>query len=361
MLYLLLLKLQPQLSFINVFRYITFRSGMAALTAFLVVILFGGPFIRWVKRKQYGQSVRTDGPQSHLKKQGTPTMGGLLIVLGLSVGTLLWGDLANPYIWLMLFITWAFAGIGLADDWKKITKKNSKGLSSRWKLLLQTTFAFIVAWGIFHVQKGTPLEGVFYFPFFKALKLNLGYLYIAVAVFVMVGASNAVNLTDGLDGLAIGPSIVCGGVFWVLAYLGGNIVYAEYLQIPTVPGAGELGVFCAALVASGVAFLWYNTYPAQIFMGDVGSLSLGGALGALAVATKNEILLAIMGGVFVVETLSVVIQVISFKTTGRRVFKMAPIHHHFELLGWPEPKVIVRFWIVSFILGILALSTLKLR
>jgi phospho-N-acetylmuramoyl-pentapeptide-transferase len=361
MLYWLLLQLQPQLSFLNVFRYITFRSGMGALTAFLVVISLGQPFIEWVKRRQYGQAVRSDGPQTHLKKQGTPTMGGLLIVLGLSVGTLLWGDLANPYIWLMLFITWAYAGIGLIDDWKKVTKKNSKGLSSRWKLILQGSFALIVAYGIFAVQKDTPLEGTLYFPFLKNFTLNFGPWYMLFAVFVIVGTSNAVNLTDGLDGLAIGPSIICAGVFFVLAYLGGNIMYAEYLQIPHVAGSGELGVFCASLVASGVAFLWYNTYPAQIFMGDVGSLSLGGALGALAVASKNELLLAVMGGVFVVETMSVIAQVISFKTTGKRIFKMAPIHHHFELLGWPEPKVIVRFWIVSFVLGILALSTLKLR
>jgi phospho-N-acetylmuramoyl-pentapeptide-transferase len=361
MLYWLLLQLQPQLSFLNVFRYITFRSGMGALTSFLVVILLGRPFIEWVKRKQYGQSVRSDGPQSHLKKQGTPTMGGLLIVLGLSIGTLLWGDLSNPYIWLVLFITWAYAGIGLIDDWKKVTKRNSKGLSSRWKLRLQVVFALIVSWGIYVVQKDTPLDGVLYFPFLKNFTLNFGAWYLAFAVFVIVGTSNAVNLTDGLDGLAIGPSIVCGGVFFLLAYLGGNILYAEYLQIPHVAGSGELGVFCASLVASGVAFLWFNTYPAQIFMGDVGSLALGGALGALGVATKNEILLAVAGGVFVLETVSVIAQVISFKLTGRRIFKMAPIHHHFELLGWPEPKVIVRFWIVSFILGILALSTLKLR
>ncbi len=361
MLYWLLLQLQPQLSFLNVFRYITFRSGMGALTAFMVVFVLGQPFIEWVKRKQYGQSVRTDGPQSHLKKQGTPTMGGLLIVLGLSIGTLLWGDLANPYIWLVLFITWAYAGIGLIDDWKKVTKKNSKGLSSRWKLRLQIIFALMFSWGIYVVQKDTPLDGVLYFPFFKNFTLNFGAWYMAFTVFVIVGTSNAVNLTDGLDGLAIGPAIVCGGVFFLLAYLGGNILYAEYLQIPHVAGSGELGVFCASLVASGIAFLWFNTYPAQIFMGDVGSLALGGSLGALGVASKNEILLAIMGGVFVMETVSVIAQVISFKLTGKRIFKMAPIHHHFELLGWPEPKVIVRFWIVSFILGILALSTLKLR
>ncbi len=361
MLYWFLAQFQSQLSFLNVFRYITFRSGMAALTAFLVVIFLGKPFIAWVKKRQYGQAVRDDGPQSHLKKQGTPTMGGLLIVLGLSVGTLLWADLSNPYIWLTLTITWAYAAIGLADDWQKVTKKNSKGMASRWKLRLQVFFALFVAWGIYAVQRGTPLDGALYFPFFKNFTLDLGPWYVAFAVFVIVGTSNAVNLTDGLDGLAIGPSIICAGVFFILTYLGGNIVFAEYLQIPAVPKSGELGVFCASLIASGVAFLWFNSYPAQIFMGDVGSLSLGGALGALAVASKNEFLLAIMGGVFVLETLSVIAQVVSFKLRGKRIFKMAPIHHHFELLGWPEPKVIVRFWIVSFILGILALSTLKLR
>jgi phospho-N-acetylmuramoyl-pentapeptide-transferase len=361
MLYWLLLQFQPQVSFLNVFRYITFRSGMGALTAFLVVMVLGQPFINWVKRKQYGQAVRSDGPQSHLKKQGTPTMGGLLIVLGLSVGTLLWGDLSNPYIWLTLLITWSYAWIGLLDDWQKVTKKSSAGLASRWKLRLQVFFAVAVAWGVYAVQKGTPLEGILYFPFAKNFLLSLGPWYMMFAVFVIVGSSNAVNLTDGLDGLAIGPSIICAGVFFVLAYLGGNAVFADYLQIPHVPGSGELGVFCASLVASGVAFLWFNSYPAQIFMGDVGSLSLGGALGALAIASKNELLLAIMGGVFVMETVSVILQVLSFKLRGKRIFKMAPIHHHFELLGWPEPKVIVRFWIASFILGILALSTLKLR
>jgi phospho-N-acetylmuramoyl-pentapeptide-transferase len=361
MLYWLLLKLQPQLSFLNVFRYITFRSGMGALTSFLVVILCGRPFIEWVKLRQYGQSIRTDGPQTHLKKQGTPTMGGLLIVSGLSVGTLLWGDLGNPYVWLVLLTTWSFALVGWLDDWKKITKKNSKGIPGKVRLLLEALFALIVSVGIYYVQKDTPLEGLLYFPFLKKFTLNFGWGYVLFSVLVIVGTANAVNLTDGLDGLAIGPSIVCAGVFFVLAYLGGNIMYAEYLQIPHVAGSGELGVFCASLVAAGVAFLWYNSYPAQIFMGDVGSLSLGGALGALAVSSKNELLLVVMGGVFVVETMSVMIQVFWFKRTGKRIFKMAPIHHHFELLGWPEPKVIVRFWIVSFILGILALSTLKLR
>jgi phospho-N-acetylmuramoyl-pentapeptide-transferase len=361
MLYWLFLSLQDEFSALNVFRYITFRSGMAALTALLVVLVMGKPYIRWVQKKQYGQAVRDDGPQTHLKKKGTPTMGGLLILAGLSAGTLLWADLSNGYVWLLLAITWAYGAIGFVDDAKKILYKDPKGLASRWKFRWQVFAALFVAWGLYVLQKGTPVGGQLFFPFFKHITLDLGPWYLALAVLVMVGTSNAVNLTDGLDGLAIGPSIVSVGSFFVLCYLGGNAVFANYLQIPHVVNVGELGVFCAALVAAGVGFLWFNTYPAQVFMGDVGALALGGALGALAVATKHEILLVILGGIFVLETLSVIVQVVSFKLTGRRVFKMAPLHHHFELLGWPEPKVIVRFWIVSFLLALVALSTLKLR
>jgi phospho-N-acetylmuramoyl-pentapeptide-transferase len=361
MLYSLLLSLQEQFSILNVFRYITFRSGMAALTSFVFVIACGGPFIELIKRKQYGQAVRDDGPQSHLKKKGTPTMGGLLILAGLSVGTLLWADLSNAYVWLLLAVTWLYGAIGFLDDYKKVMKKDPKGLASRWKFRLQVFSALFVAYGLYKVQAPLPEQGQLFFPFFKNLMLDLDVWYIALAVFIIVGTSNAVNLTDGLDGLAIGPCISSVGAFFLLCYLGGNLVFARYLQIPHIPLAGELSVFCAALLAGGVAFLWFNTYPAQIFMGDVGALALGGAIGALAVASKNEILLVILGGVFVLETLSVIVQVASFKITGRRVFKMAPLHHHFELLGWPEPKVIVRFWIASFVLAILALSTLKLR
>ena len=361
MLYWLLVSFQEHFSAFNVFRYITFRSGMAALTALVVVLVMGKPYIRWVQKKQYGQAVRDDGPQTHLKKQGTPTMGGLLILAGLSAGVLLWADLSNAYVWLLMAITWGYGAIGFLDDAKKILYKDPKGLASRWKFRLQVFVALFVAWGLYSVQKDLPISGQLYFPFFKNLTLDLGPWYLAFAVLVMVGTSNAVNLTDGLDGLAIGPSIVSVGTFFLLCYLGGNAVFANYLQIPHVPNVGELGVFCAALVAAGVGFLWFNTYPAQVFMGDVGALALGGALGALAVATKHEILLVILGGIFVLETVSVIVQVVSFKLTGRRVFRMAPLHHHFELLGWPEPKVIVRFWIVSFLLALVALSTLKLR
>lgn len=361
MLYWLLVSLQDSFSAFNVFRYISFRSGMAAFTSILIVLLLGKPFIRFIQRKQYGQAVRDDGPQSHLKKQGTPTMGGLLILFGLSGGTLLWADLSNPYVWLLLAITWLYGMIGLLDDAKKVLYKDPKGLASRWKFRLQVFAALFVAWGLYVVQKETALNGILHFPFFKNFTLDLGPWYMGFAVLVMVGASNAVNLTDGLDGLAIGPCIVNVATFFLLAYLGGNAVFANYLQIPHLPQVGELSVFCAALLAAGVGFLWFNAYPAQIFMGDVGALSLGGAIGALAVATKHEILLVILGGIFVMETVSVIVQVVSFKLTGRRVFRMAPLHHHFELIGWPEPKIIVRFWIVSFLLALVALSTLKLR
>ncbi len=361
MLYWYLAQFESQFTSFNVFRYLTFRSGLAALTALLFVLFLGKPFIRLIQRKQYGQAVRDDGPQSHLKKKGTPTMGGVLIVGGLSVGTLLWADLRNVYVWLMLAITWAYAGIGFLDDYFKVIRKDPKGLASRWKFRLQVISALFVAIGLYHAQDGWGGQGHLFFPFFKTFFLDLGPWYIPLTVLTIVAASNAVNLTDGLDGLAIGPSIINFAAFFFLCYLGGNFVFARYLQIPYVPEVGELTVFCAATMAAGVAFLWFNTYPAQIFMGDVGALSLGGALGALAVATKNEILLIILGGVFVLETVSVILQVASFKLTGKRLFKMAPIHHHFELIGWPEPKVIVRFWILAILFAILALSTLKLR
>ena len=361
MLYLWLIQFEDRFSVLNVFRYITFRSGMAALTALLFVLLFGKGFIELIRRKQYGQAVRDDGPQSHLKKKGTPTMGGVLIILGLTVGTLLWSDLSNHYIWWMLAITWAFGAIGFLDDYFKVIRKDPKGLASRWKFRLQVLSSLVVAWGLYHVQDGWGGQGHLFFPFFKHYSLFLGPWYIPLTALVVVGASNAVNLTDGLDGLAIGPSIICAAGFFLLSYLGGNFEFARYLQIPFVPNAGELSVFCAAMMAAGIGFLWFNTYPAQIFMGDVGALALGGALGALSVATKNELLLVILGGIFVVETISVILQVASFKLTGKRMFRMAPIHHHFELKGWAEPKVIVRFWIISFIFAILALSTLKLR
>jgi phospho-N-acetylmuramoyl-pentapeptide-transferase len=361
MLYWLLYSFESTFSILNVFRYITFRSGMAALTGLVFVLALGHPFIRLIQRKQFGQAVRDDGPQSHLKKKGTPTMGGVLIIAGLSLGTLLWADLSNVFVWMTLIITWGYGLIGFLDDYFKVIRKDPKGLASRWKFRLQGFFALIVAVGLYKAQAASPIQGHLYFPFLKSVFVDLGPWYIALTVVTIVATSNAVNLTDGLDGLAIGPSIICAAAFFVLAYLGGNVRFAEYLQIPHVPGAGELSVLCAAMCGAGVGFLWFNTYPAQIFMGDVGALALGGAIGALAVATKNEFLLVILGGIFVIETLSVIVQVFSFKITGKRVFKMAPLHHHFELIGWPEPKVIVRFWIVSFILAIIALSTLKLR
>jgi phospho-N-acetylmuramoyl-pentapeptide-transferase len=356
-----LLLFENTFSFLNVFRYLTFRSGMAAVTAFVFVLAAGGPFIRYIRSRQFGQAVRDDGPQSHLKKKGTPTLGGLLIIAGLSIGTLLWANLDNAYVWWLLFITWVFGAIGTLDDFIKIVKKDPNGLASRWKFRGLVFGALLASIGIWKAQTGWVGQGELYFPFFKTLSVDIGAWYMALSVLVIVGTANAVNFTDGLDGLAIGPSILNAAAFFILVYLGGNAIFANYLAIPHVPGISEAAVFCAAIVGAGVAFLWFNTYPAQIFMGDVGALALGGAIGALAVATKNEFLLVILGGVFVVETLSVVVQVVSFKLTGKRVFKMAPIHHHFELLGWPEPKVIVRFWIVSFVLTLLALATLKLR
>jgi phospho-N-acetylmuramoyl-pentapeptide-transferase len=334
---------------------------MSALTSLLVVLLFGRKYIAFMRKKQFGQTIREDGPETHLKKKGTPTMGGVLIILGLSVGTLLWADWGNPYVWVLLFVSWTFGSVGFLDDYIKIAKKDPEGLASRWKFRMLVFFALFASLTIYYAQDDWAGQGQLYFPFFKGSSLSLGPWYIALGVLTLVGASNAVNLTDGLDGLAIGPCVVNAAAFFVLCYLGGNAVFARYLQIPFVPGIGELAVFCAALLGAGVAFLWFNTYPAQIFMGDVGALALGGILGTLAIASKNEFLLVILGGIFVIETLSVIIQVVSFKLRGKRVFKMAPIHHHFELKGWPEPKVIVRFWIISFLLAIIALSTLKLR
>ncbi len=294
-------------------------------------------------------------------------MGGVLIILGLTVGTLLGANLSNPYIWCCLIVTWGFGLVGCLDDYFKVIRKDPKGLASRWKFRLLGVFSLIVAIGLYHSpefiggEETLASQGKLYFPFFKNLIVFLGPWYILLTVLTLIGSANAVNLTDGLDGLAIGPCVVCAAAFFILCYLGGNAHFAEYLQIPHVAGVGELSIFCAALLASGVGFLWFNTYPAQIFMGDVGALALGGALGALAVASKNEFLLVILGGIFVIETLSVILQVVSFKLRGKRIFKMAPLHHHFELSGWPEPKVIVRFWIVSFVLAIVALATLKLR
>jgi phospho-N-acetylmuramoyl-pentapeptide-transferase len=343
----------------NVFRYITFRSIYAVLTSLIICFVIGPWVIRQLTKYQIGQYIREDGPASHLSKAGTPTMGGILIIGATLFATLLWADLTNPYIWLLVFVTLGLGGIGFLDDYLKISKKHNRGLSGRGKLLGQMVIASIVAVWMYLLP---GFETTLTLPFFKEAQPDLGLFFLPLAVFVIVGSANAVNLTDGLDGLAIGPVTIAAAFFMIFAYLSGNSRIAEYLQIPYVRGAGELAVFCGALVGAGIGFLWYNAYPAQVFMGDVGALALGGILGTVALATKQEILLAIVGGIFVVEALSVIIQVTFFKVTnGRRIFRMAPIHHHYELKGWPEPKVIVRFWILAVILGLLALSTLKLR
>lgn len=358
MLYLFLYPLHTQFSFLNVFKYITFRTFGAAMTSVLFCMLLGPWFIAFMQKKQMKQVVRDDGPQSHLSKKGTPTMGGTLILAGVALPTLLWADLSNQNVWIALLLTLSYGAIGFIDDYKKVIQKNSKGLSGRYKLIGQVFFAAIAAYFIF---KDTSVTNELRFPFFKDLALDLGVFFIPFVILVIVGSSNAVNLTDGLDGLAVGPTITTSVTFLVLAYCAGHSQISNYLQIPHIPGAGELSIFLATVAASCLGFLWYNTYPAQVFMGDVGALALGGALGVVAVITKNEILLALCGLIFVVEALSVMIQVASFKMTGKRVFKMAPIHHHFELKGWPEPKVVVRFWILSILLAIATLSTLKLR
>jgi phospho-N-acetylmuramoyl-pentapeptide-transferase len=350
--------LAGQVSLFNVFRYITFRSLGAAVTSLLLSLLLGPLLINWLKMLQMKQVVRTDGPQTHLKKSGTPTMGGVLILFSMLASLLLWVDLSNVSVWIVVFVTICYGIVGFVDDYRKVVKKNPKGLSARQKMFWQILVAGVAS---FLFLRFTHVNSELHVPFFKNFAPNLGWLYVPFAMCVIVGASNAVNLTDGLDGLAIGPVITTAGTFMLLAYVAGHIKIADYLEIPYVAGSGELSVFAASMAAAGLGFLWFNSHPAQVFMGDVGSLSLGGAIGALAVVTKNEILLCIVGGVFVVEAMSVMIQVISFKTRGKRVFRMAPLHHHFELKGWPEPKVIVRFWIISILLAIVGLSTLKLR
>jgi phospho-N-acetylmuramoyl-pentapeptide-transferase len=358
-LYHLLYPLKTVFGGFNVFRYITFRSIFAIITALMISLVIGAWFIRKLRELQVGQYIREDGPQSHHSKAGTPTMGGLMIILVLLVTTLLWSDLANPYIWLLILVTLGFATIGFLDDYLKVIKKQNRGLTGRAKLVGQVLVALAVALGLYAIPGFTT---TLTFPFFKQLQPDLGWAYILLAIFIIVGAANAVNLTDGLDGLAIGPVTIAAGFYLVFAYLAGNIKIATYLQIPYVRGVGELSIFLGALVGAGIGFLWFNAYPAQVFMGDVGALALGGILGTVALATKQEILLALVGGLFVVEALSVILQVGFFKlTNGRRIFRMAPLHHHFELKGWPEPKVIVRFWILALILGLLSLSALKLR
>ena len=345
----------------NVFRYITFRTAMAAVTALLLALALGVPTIRLLKRRQIGQSVREDGPRSHLSKAGTPTMGGILILLSVVLATLLWMDLTNRLVWIALGTLVGIGIVGFADDFVKFTRRRSLGLTGRGKLFPQFLVAFAAAWAIEHWAAPGTFSTLVTFPFFKRLVIDLGALYIPFVAAVLVGSSNAVNLTDGLDGLAIGAFGVAAGTYALLSYVSGNAVAARYLQIAYGAQAGELSIFCGAMVGASLGFLWYNSHPADVFMGDVGALPLGGALAAVAVMTKQEMLLAIVGGVFVLEALSVIVQVASFQTTGKRVFRMAPLHHHFELAGWPESRVIVRFWILSILFAVLGLSTLKLR
>ncbi|OGP98221.1 MAG: phospho-N-acetylmuramoyl-pentapeptide-transferase [Deltaproteobacteria bacterium RBG_19FT_COMBO_52_11] len=358
MLYFLLYSLHNQYSFFNVFRYITFRAILAVLTAVVISFFCGPAVIRKLKQLQVKQYIREDGPSTHLGKEGTPTMGGTLILSSIVISVALWADLTNFYIRVILLVTLGFGAIGFADDYLKLTRKNSKGLGGKEKMLFQILVALAASLLLYRYSM---FNSTFSVPFFKGFMPNLGAYFILLAVLVIVGTSNAVNLTDGLDGLAIGPVLISAGTFMVLAYLAGHVKIASYLQIPYVSGSGELAVFCGAMVGASMGFLWYNTYPAQVFMGDTGSVALGAALGTAAVITKQEILLAVVGGLFVLETLSVIFQVVSFKLWRKRIFRMAPLHHHFELKGWAEPKVIVRFWIITIFLALVALSTLKLR
>lgn len=352
--------LQQYYSGFNLFGYLTVRGILGVLTAFLISILLGPFMIRKLVGKQIGQTVREDGPKSHLSKAGTPTMGGALILIAIAIATLLWCDLDNRYVWVVLLTTLGFGLIGWVDDYRKLINKDPKGLASRWKFLFQSIIG-LVAIIYLYVTAQVEAEGILIIPFFKNVAINLGALYILTGYLVVVGTSNAVNLTDGLDGLAILPAVLVAGALGIFAYVAGNINFSSYLSIPYIPGAGELVVFCGALAGAGLGFLWFNTYPAQVFMGDVGSLGLGAALGIVAVIVRQELVLFIMGGVFVMETVSVILQVASFKLTGRRIFNMAPLHHHYELKGWPEPRVIVRFWIISVVLVLIGLATLKIR
>jgi len=357
MLHYLLFPLREQFGGFNVVQYITFRTAAAALTALFISFMVGPWLIRRLAALRVGQPIREIGPD-HAAKQGTPTMGGLLILLSLIVSTLLWSDLTNRFVWIVLGLTAGYGLLGFVDDYRKVKQGHSAGISARAKLFWQVALAVLVALAIY---TDPAFDKELAVPFFKNFTPNLGWLYVPLAVFIIVAASNGVNLTDGLDGLAIGPVMIAGGTFLILSYAAGNTVISDYLQIKYVPGTGQLAIFCGALVGGGLGFLWFNASPAQLFMGDVGSLALGGALGTIAVLIRQEILLAVVGGIFVVETLSVLIQVSYFKMTGKRVFLMAPIHHHYEQLGWPEQKIVVRFWIVSIILGLVALSSLKLR
>ncbi len=362
MLFNLLSPLSEDIGALRLFSFITFRTGGAILTALLISLIFGPLVIRWLKSVQgKGQPIRSDGPESHIiTKAGTPTMGGVLILLSLGVATLLWADLSNGFVWIVLLLTLGFGAIGFADDYLKVTHQTSKGLSGYVKLAMEIVLALVAAFAIAALTE-SHLSSHLAMPFLKDVLVNFGWFFLVVVVFVIVGASNAVNLTDGLDGLAIGPIIIAAMTFGIICYLAGNTVYASYLQLPLVVGAGELAVLCGALVGAGLGFLWFNAPPAMVFMGDTGSLASGAALGSISVVTKHELVLAIVGGLFVLETVSVIVQVVSFKVTGRRVFRMAPIHHHFEKMGWAEPTIVIRFWIIAIVLALVGLATLKLR
>jgi phospho-N-acetylmuramoyl-pentapeptide-transferase len=361
MLYNFLAPLGDEMIFFNIFRYLTFRTGGALMTAFALTLWLGPKIILWLKARQgEGQPIRTDGPETHLKKKGTPTMGGVMIMLAVTVSTLLWVDLANIYYWLLLFVFLGFGAIGFFDDDAKLRKKSHNGISGKKRLVLEGAVALLAVLAFMAVAPA-HLSDVVKIPFFKDVKIDLGYVFIPFAVLVVVGAANAVNLTDGLDGLVIGPIMIAAACFGGIAYLVGHAIFSQYLFIPFIPEMGEVSVFMGAVIGAGLGFLWFNASPAEVFMGDTGSLSLGAALGMTAVLTKHELVLAIVGGLFVIETLSVMIQVMSFKLTGKRVFKMAPIHHHFEKLGWAETKVVMRFWIIAILFAVIGLATLKLR
>ena len=361
MLYSLFLHLAETYSILNVFKFLTVRTGLATFTSMLVVFLIGTPFINYFSSRHIHNPIREDGPEDHIiKKIGTPTMGGVLILIGLFSGILLWGNLFNPYIWFLIYIVGAFGMLGAYDDYKKIQKKNSSGISSKLKFVWQIILAIIGILILIYFVDTSELQNL-YFPFFKNLIINLGWFFIPFYIFIIVGSSNAVNLTDGLDGLATVPVILVASVFAFISYVTGNIVFSEYLLIPYIKGVGEVSVFCGSMIGACIGFLWFNAPPAKIFMGDTGSLALGGSLGGIGIITKHEIVLAITGGLFVLEAVSVIVQVVSYKLTGKRIFKMAPIHHHFEKKGWPESTVVIRFWIISIILAMIGLATLKLR
>ncbi len=360
MLYSILLNFSDQLSFLNFFKFLTVRTGLSMFTAMIVVFLVGDSFIKYFSSKQIHDPIREDGPENHIiKKIGTPTMGGLLILLGLFSGVLLWGDLTNSYIWFLLFVTASFGFLGAYDDYKKIKNKNSAGVSSKVKFITQIILSVIAIMILISFTDTSEIKNL-YLPFFKNLVINLGWFFIPFYIFIIVGSSNAVNLTDGLDGLATVPVILVAACFAFISYVTGNIVFSEYLLITYIKDAGEVAVFCGAIIGSCIGFLWFNAPPAKIFMGDTGSLALGGSLGGIGIITKHEIVLAITGGLFVLEAVSVIVQVISYKLTGKRIFKMAPIHHHFEKKGWAESTIVVRFWIISIILAMIGLATLKL-